>query len=433
MMSTLEDLLDNEIPTGRKALIDSHHNLPQVASYCEENYDKAINKRQALEETKNYVTQSLASVAYQINTLATSMLNMLDLQATQLSNMETNINHIAQTVSIHKEKVARREIGVLTTSKSCPRTHKIVAPSNSEKQQKYKSTPIDYTVLDDLGHGTRISHPQKKESRRSNSVSSTSTSGSADFPVFSGRNPNPPGPGHDTLGSRRRPMAAPPPAPMPPGNYSARHESQSSIHSNVQEPQRPPSLMGAPPPPSMTGMPVASTPPPPPSLTQDHPGPGVPMGAPPPPAPPPQPFVGSAPAPEDFPPPAPQPTPFTSQLSQVLNRRSGVEAQRPDSDMDLPPPPVDYDQGDFMGSPSLDDTMPPPPQFLQTDEPSWVPASYIEKVIAIFDYEATRDDELSFEEGALIYVLQKNPDGWYEGVMNGYTGLFPGNYVELCP
>lgn len=59
-------------------------------------YLQAINKRQALEETKNYVTQSLASVAYQINTLATSMLNMLDLQATQLSNMETNINHIAQ-------------------------------------------------------------------------------------------------------------------------------------------------------------------------------------------------------------------------------------------------------------------------------------------------------------------------------------------------
>lgn len=60
---------------------------------------QAANKRQALEETKNYVTQSLASVAYQINTLATSMLNMLDLQATQLSNMETNINHIAQVRS----------------------------------------------------------------------------------------------------------------------------------------------------------------------------------------------------------------------------------------------------------------------------------------------------------------------------------------------
>jgi hypothetical protein len=29
--------------------------------------------------------------------------------------------------------------------------------------------------------------------------------------------------------------------------------------------------------------------------------------------------------------------------------------------------------------------------------------------------------------------LKKNSDGWYEGVMNGMTGLFPGNYVEAAP
>ena len=27
-------------------------------------------------------------------------------------------------------------------------------------------------------------------------------------------------------------------------------------------------------------------------------------------------------------------------------------------------------------------------------------------------------------------VLKKNDDGWWEGVMDGVTGLFPGNYVE---
>lgn len=49
---------------------------------------------------------------------------------------------------------------------------------------------------------------------------------------------------------------------------------------------------------------------------------------------------------------------------------------------------------------------------------------------AIYDYEACKPDELSFSENALIYVLKKNEDGWYEGVCDGVTGLFPGNYVE---
>lgn len=50
--------------------------------------------------------------------------------------------------------------------------------------------------------------------------------------------------------------------------------------------------------------------------------------------------------------------------------------------------------------------------------------------MAIYDYTKDKEDELSFQEGAIIYVIKKNDDGWYEGVMNGVTGLFPGNYVE---
>ena len=52
--------------------------------------------------------------------------------------------------------------------------------------------------------------------------------------------------------------------------------------------------------------------------------------------------------------------------------------------------------------------------------------------MAIYDYQAQRDDELTFAEGAIIYVIKKNDDGWYEGVMGPETGLFPGNYVEVC-
>lgn len=144
-MAELAALLRSEIPEGRNSLSDNHTNLERVAEYCEANYFQSENKRGALEETKNYTTQSLASVAYQINTLAFNFLQLLELQAAQLAEMESQMNHIAQTVMIHKEKVARREIGVLTANKSTTRQYKIIAPANPEKPIKYVRKPIDYT------------------------------------------------------------------------------------------------------------------------------------------------------------------------------------------------------------------------------------------------------------------------------------------------
>lgn len=48
---------------------------------------------------------------------------------------------------IHKEKVARREIGVLTANKSTNRTYKIIAPANPEKPIKYVRRGIDYNGM----------------------------------------------------------------------------------------------------------------------------------------------------------------------------------------------------------------------------------------------------------------------------------------------
>ncbi|NP_001362605.1 abl interactor 2 isoform p [Homo sapiens] len=154
-MAELQMLLEEEIPGGRRALFDSYTNLERVADYCENNYIQSADKQRALEETKAYTTQSLASVAYLINTLANNVLQMLDIQASQLRRMESSINHISQTVDIHKEKVARREIGILTTNKNTSRTHKIIAPANLERPVRYIRKPIDYTILDDIGHGVK--------------------------------------------------------------------------------------------------------------------------------------------------------------------------------------------------------------------------------------------------------------------------------------
>ncbi|KAG8034047.1 hypothetical protein G9C98_008528, partial [Cotesia typhae] len=167
------------IPEGRSNLADSHTNLERVAEYCEANYFQAENKRIALEETKNFTTQSLASVAYQINTLAYNFLQLLDLQTSQLNEMESQMNHIAQTVMIHKEKVARREIGVLTANKMTTRQYKIIAPANPEKPIKYVRKSIDYTTLDDIGHGVRSGGTPRSKQRGSSQGSVQSLGGTS--------------------------------------------------------------------------------------------------------------------------------------------------------------------------------------------------------------------------------------------------------------
>ena len=44
--------------------------------------------------------------------------------------------------------------------------------------------------------------------------------------------------------------------------------------------------------------------------------------------------------------------------------------------------------------------------------------------------QSKHDDELSFPKGAMIKVIGKEDDGWWEGEYNGTRGFFPGNYVS---
>ncbi|XP_069067453.1 abl interactor 1 isoform X23 [Pleurodeles waltl] len=381
-MAELQMLLEEEIPAGKRALIESYQNLTRVADYCENNYVQAPDKRKALEETKAYTTQSLASVAYQINALANNVLQLLDIQASQLRRMESSINHISQTVDIHKEKVARREIGILTTNKNTARTHKIIAPANMERPVRYIRKPIDYTVLDDVGHGVK---------HGSNQPPRTGTLSRTNPPTQ--KPPSPPMPGRGTLG-RNTPYKTLEPVKPPtvPNDYMtspARLGSQHSPGRTASLNQRPRTHSGSSggsgsrenSGSSSIGIPIAVPTPSPPTV-----GPVADSPTPPPPPPP-----DDIPLFDDSPPPP-------------------------------PPPPVDYEDEEAAivqySDPYAD------------GDPGWAPKIYLEKVVAIYDYSKDKDDELSFMEGSIIYVIKKNDDGWYEGVSNGVTGLFPGNYVE---
>ncbi|XP_059676244.1 abl interactor 2 isoform X39 [Gavia stellata] len=389
-MAELQMLLEEEIPGGRRALFDSYTNLERVAEYCETNYIQSADKQRALEETKAYTTQSLASVAYLINTLANNVLQMLDIQASQLRRMESSINHISQTVDIHKEKVARREIGILTTNKNTSRTHKIIAPANLERPVRYIRKPIDYTILDDIGHGVKVSTQNMKMGGLPRTTPPTQ------------KPPSPPMSGKGTIGS---------------GSSGGSHpSSRSSSRENSGS--------------GSVGVPIAVPTPSPPSVYPGHPV---------------QFYSMNRPASRHTPPtiggslPYRRPPSITSQAS-LQNQMNGgpFYNQNPVSDTPPPPPPVDEPVFDESPPP------PPPPEDYEEEEaavveysdpyaeedPPWAPRTYLEKVVAIYDYTKDKEDELSFQEGAIIYVIKKNDDGWYEGVMNGVTGLFPGNYVE---
>jgi hypothetical protein len=53
-------------------------------------------------------------------------------------------------------------------------------------------------------------------------------------------------------------------------------------------------------------------------------------------------------------------------------------------------------------------------------------------VKALYDYKATRDDELSFCKHAIITNVNKIEDGWWRGDYGGKKQhWFPSNYVEV--
>lgn len=72
----------------------------------------------------------------------------------------------------------------------------------------------------------------------------------------------------------------------------------------------------------------------------------------------------------------------------------------------------------------------PPPKPQEPEKPQ------TEYCIALYDYDASAEDELTFEENQIITIVNKSPhgvdDGWWEGEIDGKIGNFPSLVVEEC-
>lgn len=90
--------------------------------------------------------------------------------------------------------------------------------------------------------------------------------------------------------------------------------------------------------------------------------------------------------------------------------------------------PVQYGKSDYNGahqrSASRSGPAPPPP-------PPIANKSNVQYVVALYDYEAQAEGDLSFKKDDKIEVIERTADqnDWWTGRLRGVTGVFPGNLL----
>ncbi|XP_014781775.1 abl interactor 2 [Octopus bimaculoides] len=453
---SMEELYANELPSAVEELGKNYENLRQVADYCDIHYKEIESSGEALVKTRNYVNHSLACVAGQIGTAADKFLQLLDEENKRIDEAAAIISELTSLTAFHEQKISRRCIAQLLCKKG--QSHVvpsgkgiIVYPSKLQKSAQYKRAPIDYSALDDIGNGVKIEtqygptisiHTYARGLNRNSSLKGRSSksqpSGYATIShsgVYSQYRVT----GQPLLNSSSSQPSiyksiAPPVAPVSPVRrskliYATQRSASVDInrdiftdsllrknrsHSVAPDYDRQVNRMS--------------------NLSLEANW---------------QPSVRHT-APTENPPPPPS-------LAALWTQAPIATEEDNDFDDTLPPPPLPSLQPSQLQNPQAEDLAYPPPSPLypsvsdlpETTSQSYEnqglyqttgmymmktqePENYIEKVIAVYDYTANEPDELTFNENAVIYVLQKNENGWWDGILNGEQGVFPCNYVEPC-
>ncbi|KAJ2891887.1 BAR adaptor protein Hob1, partial [Coemansia aciculifera] len=112
---------------------------------------------------------------------------------------------------------------------------------------------------------------------------------------------------------------------------------------------------------------------------------------------------------------------FPSQQQPSTSYQPAYQQQQQHQAMSAAPPaynapPVEKAP---IAPPSARAEQPPPPR------------NNVQYVVALYDYAALTDGDLSFKEGDRIELVQRadSKDDWWTGRLNGVEGVFPGTYV----
>ncbi|KAI2800845.1 Abl interactor 2 [Blomia tropicalis] len=457
---TIQILMDHHIVENRKLLHESWINLDKIADYCEGNYLQSERKDQALDETKAYTTRALASVANQIHNFASNLSTLWDLQMNGLNELEARANGYRSQIRFHEERMARREIGRLTKPKYIPPpTLKVIKPLYPERYSAKKrrtnyysgligtgsnstdssSGPsaitssgsgggsIDFTLLDDIGIANQVYERKNVKKVVKNTTQHYGTMGSSKMNQSYSNDRN--GPNSSTNWSSTNVKSATlrpskssnlsaaalmemghtpaptirPPTPPSGSVVAARFSTLSRDHHHSKDYR------------SLHGLVVA-----PPQLPNNYQSSSMNN------------IVGSTMTTSTS---ADQTISNKNIVSSNVSANTTTSTSLPSSSSSSLSVTTTSMTTSNSTNPFVNKSAPLSPipsSSTVVESPSWIPSTYLEKVVALYDYTADKDDELTFKENALIYVIAKNEDGWWEGVMNGITGLFPGNYVEPC-
>lgn len=100
------------------------------------------------------------------------------------------------------------------------------------------------------------------------------------------------------------------------------------------------------------------------------------------------------------------------------------------SSQPAPPPPYTPSNGAASAAAAAAAKRAPPPPPPLKPKPKLGPKPQI--VVALYDFVAQAEGDLSFNTGDRIEIVEKtgSAEDWWTGKLNGVQGVFPGNYVQ---
>ncbi|XP_030630061.1 SH3-domain GRB2-like 1a [Chanos chanos] len=128
------------------------------------------------------------------------------------------------------------------------------------------------------------------------------------------------------------------------------------------------------------------------------------------------------------------------ELAQKMRERVNEVQSRPSQQRKPKPkskPSFDYSESEYSDN-SYNSSPYSPPGYSASATPSFNKSSVRRNrqtqqphCKALYDFEPENEGELRFSEGDIITLISQVDENWYEGAVNGQSGYFPVNYVEV--